>query len=202
MSGRRKYPGAPPAGAATGPSGTTPPIGDFNPPPNGPAQPAYTPDMYAPQQGNPQQMYPVQQEFASMSINGADPQQQSRGNAQRMAAPPTDQGAWAQHAPQEAVSLAAYVPEQANLSCPPEYLRLTMGCVPQSQELLNASQIPFGAIIHPLAETSDTPVRANLSLKTCLQHEPSSSLVQSLFSILHVWLLTHLPTILMHRSLS
>lgn len=56
------------------------------------------------------------------------------------------------------MNLAPYMPEQANLSCPPEFLRLTMACVPQSQELLNAIQVPFGAIIHPLAETSETPV--------------------------------------------
>lgn len=96
-----------------------------------------------------------------MSLNGADPQAQPRGNAQRMTASPSDQGAWSNNAPQEPVNLAAYVPEQASLSCPPEYLRLTLSCVPQSQELLNASQVPFGAIIHPLAETSDTPVRAD-----------------------------------------
>lgn len=94
-----------------------------------------------------------------MSINPSHQAAAPHGNAQRMAAAPQGQNAWDQHAPPDPAGLAAYVPEQASMACPPEYLRLTMGCVPLTQELLNASQVPFGAIIHPLAETSETPVR-------------------------------------------
>lgn len=161
MSGRRKYPGAAPTGQPAGAPSAAPGPGFMPTDPNAAAQAGFAPTMTAPAMGNPHPMYPPQQELASMSLNGADPSAQMRGNAQRMATPPPDQGAWTQQPHSEPVSLAAYVPEQASLSCPPEYLRLTMGCVPQSQELLNASQIPFGAILHPLAETSDTPVRAD-----------------------------------------
>lgn len=161
MSGRRKYPGAAPTGQPAGGPATAPGAGFMPTDPNPAPQGGYAPGMPGPQVVHTQPTYPPQQEFAQMSLNGADPQGQVRGNAQRMTASPSDQGAWANNAPQEPVNLAAYVPEQATLSCPPEYLRLTLGCVPQSQELLNASQVPFGAIIHPLAETSDTPVRAH-----------------------------------------
>lgn len=59
----------------------------------------------------------------------------------------------------EAPNMAPYMPEQVGLQCPPEFLRMTHGVIPNTQELYNKTSIPIGAIFHPLAETCPTPVR-------------------------------------------
>lgn len=43
--------------------------------------------------------------------------------------------------------------------CPKEWMRTTLNAIPQSTELANKSQVPFGVIVHPLAEVPDKEVR-------------------------------------------
>jgi protein transport protein SEC24 len=165
MSSRRKYPGAAPTGAtgvpANGSSNGLPQ--SFAPHPSSDPHAShhapYTSTGSPPPTNTSYATSPPTQELAGTQI---DPRS-IRGPHAPTHAPHQDPQPWDTNptptgtgAP---VSLAPYMPEQANLTCPPEFLRLTMGCVPQSQELLNACQIPFGAIIHPLAETSESPVR-------------------------------------------
>jgi len=166
MSGRRKYPGAAPSGAqATGPVNDGP--SSFSITESQPyAMGGNVADGVRPSMEYANGAYPPTMEMAGMSIGGADPRVAS-GAPARSSAPTTENGPWTNNTTpsgsMDTVNLTAYVPEQANLSCPPEYLRLTMGLVPQSQELLNATQVPFGAIIHPLAESIENPVRAAVS---------------------------------------
>lgn len=166
MSGRRKYPGAPPS------QGTALPDQSASFAPNSaPFQPQASQGFSNPQHnqfnagnvshGPSQPQIVPQAEMASMSLNPGVPSYPASQNPNpyQNINPQANAFVGAPSITPEAPSLEAYLPEQANLSCPPEFLRLTLGCVPQSQELLNSCQIPFGAIIHPLAETSETPVR-------------------------------------------
>lgn len=156
MSGRRKYPGAAPGDtpangtSMNGSTGTTPVPGHPG---------AYAPSGMHTAPAGHADMRPPHTELAGMRVNPNDERVANGG----LGGPSSEHTPWNTNpTPSGAAgeaNFAPYVPEQANLSCPPEFLRLTMGCVPQSQELLNATQIPFGAIIHPLAETSETPVR-------------------------------------------
>ena len=42
--------------------------------------------------------------------------------------------------------------------CPPEYLRMTYNCFPNSSDLQARASVPLGAIIHPLAPAADVPI--------------------------------------------
>lgn len=168
MSGRRKYPGAaPPNGPATG-AANGGPSSFATTDPQHLAGAAFAADPSAASMGYPNNAYPPTMEMAGMSIAAHDPRA-APGAAGRPSASTPEIGPWTNNPSPSSgtdhVNLTAYVPEQANLSCPPEFLRLTMGIVPQSQELLNSTQVPFGAIIHPLAESIDNPVRASFSLR-------------------------------------
>lgn len=164
MSGRRKYPGAAPTGGAPGDVANGAASGYPPMEPQVAPQYGYSGAMTTPGLAHHPPEQPPHQALASMQIapGSAAP---AYGHAHPGAAAAPDQHAWANNPTpsggSEPVNLTPYVPEQANLACPPEFLRLTMGCVPQSQELLNACQVPFGAIIHPLAETSESPVRSS-----------------------------------------
>lgn len=47
----------------------------------------------------------------------------------------------------------------ANVQCPPLYMRMSLNAIPNSTSLLNKAGIPFGVVIHPLAQAQTKEVR-------------------------------------------
>lgn len=46
----------------------------------------------------------------------------------------------------------------ANVQCPPLYMRMSLNAIPNSTNLLNKAGIPFGVVIHPLAQAQTKEV--------------------------------------------
>lgn len=112
---------------------------------------------------------PVQQ-MANMSLTNGDPGYAPTSPMPQPhsfpAQPPTQftqqnlsmtNGTYAQSLPYTQVQNAALLNPASQ--CPKEFLRMTVNVMPQTVDLLNKSNLPLGAIIQPLAEPKEKPVR-------------------------------------------
>jgi len=104
---------------------------------------------------DPESTYPTDQLTSSMSQMGLNQQQQQPLQQQQQQQPQPQYGS-------QGATIAPsnqYVEEvtfNQTAQCPPIYMRMTMNAVPDSTSLLNKCNIPYGAMVHPMAE-SDNP---------------------------------------------
>ena len=71
--------------------------------------------------------------------------------------------------PEAAEAAAGPPPPFHPANCPPVFMRMTTGAVPNSQALKARWHLPYGAVVHPLAESGGTVPIANLGNSTIIR---------------------------------